>query len=141
MGYFNITLLDHRVHQRGVNPLMAQQTLQLFNRHPFINRHCGQGPSEFMGMHFDNIQAPADFPQPRLDPAYLNAFVGRLQRNEQGRIIIGTACQIFCQVKFGPRIEVHDPFLVPFAEHHAFPLGKVYVPAVQQDHLADTHTG
>ena len=50
MGCFYIALINHCILHRGVDLLMSQQFLYLFNRHPFIYSSCCHSSTEFMRM-------------------------------------------------------------------------------------------
>ena len=50
MCNFYIILIDNRIMKCCINSNMTEQTLDLLNRHFFINSHCCQSTTKFMRM-------------------------------------------------------------------------------------------
>lgn len=75
MSRFHVTLLDHRILQGRIYPLMPKKPLKLLDRHSFINGYCRKRPPELMRMHFRNVQSLAHFAESMLNPADLYPLV------------------------------------------------------------------
>ena len=82
MGFFYIVLIDHRVLERGVDALVTEELLYLFDRHSLINGHRRQGSPELVRMDLVKAQLPSDFSKPNFNPADLQSLVWAQQRNE-----------------------------------------------------------
>lgn len=130
MRGLNISLVHHRILQRSINALVAEQLLHLLDRHPLVDCHRRQCTSEFMWMHFIQVQFPPQVAQAYLDAADLQPVVRLLQRHEQGRVIIRPAHQIPLKMDLRPGIKINLSLLVSFAENNTFPIHKVDVFAV-----------
>lgn len=59
MRVLYIALTDLCINHSRVNTLMSQKVLNLLNRHAFVNRHGRKRSTEFVGMHFWDVQFPA----------------------------------------------------------------------------------
>ena len=91
-------------------------------------------------MHFRNVQPLAHLTEPMLNSANPHPLMRGTQCHKERRVIVRPAVQIFLQMQLCAGIEVHDPFLIAFAEHHALTLRKIDVIPVQEDHFPDTHS-
>ena len=70
-----VALLDHGIMKGGVNLLMSQKPLHLFDRYSFVNGSCSHRPPEFMRVHMMNITLFAHLLQHELDSARQLAFM------------------------------------------------------------------
>ena len=69
-----VALLHHGVMKGGVNLLISQKPLHLFDRHSFVNGGCGHSPPEFIRVHIMNITLFAHLFQHDLDSTGQQAF-------------------------------------------------------------------
>ena len=91
-------------------------------------------------MHLGNVQPLAHLTEPMLNPANPYALMRGTQGYKKRGVIVCPAVQVFLQMQLCAGIEVHDPFLIAFAEHHALALRKIDVIPVQKNHFPDTHS-
>ena len=61
MRHLYILLAHHGVMQRGINTHVSQQTLNLFDRHPFVNGHGRQSPTKLVWMYMFNLDDLPEF--------------------------------------------------------------------------------
>ena len=80
--YFHIVLVHHRVLQRGVQALVTEQVLHLFNGHAFVDGHRGQGAAEFVRVHTRQVQFLPQSSQADFNTADFETVVWRQQRHK-----------------------------------------------------------
>ena len=67
MREFDIGLIHHSITHGGINLYMTEQFLHLLHRHPFINSHCCQCPTELMRVYPRDLKSPAKLTETDFD--------------------------------------------------------------------------
>ena len=75
MSGFHIALFNHGVLQGGVDSLVPEEALELFDRHAFVDRHCRESSPEFMRVNFRNIETLSEFAEALFDSSDSYSFV------------------------------------------------------------------
>ena len=139
MRKFYIRLVYHGITHGRVNLDMSQKSLNLLDRHSFVDGSGRQRPSELVRMDSRNFQFSSQIAQPHFYTGNLQTRMRLVQRYEQCLILGLSGGEILLQVQFPPGIEINDTLLVPFSEYDALPLGKIDVTPVQLHQFSDTH--
>ena len=84
-------------------------------------------------MDLVKVQFPTNLANPDLHAADLQSIKGLLQGDEQSGILICTLIKVALEVNLGPSVEVDFSLLIALAEHHALPVLKVHISAIQLD--------
>ena len=69
MGCLHVTLINQRIVHCGVDFLMSEESLHLFDWHPLVDCIRCQGASELVRMDVLYIKRFANLPQPEFDGA------------------------------------------------------------------------
>ena len=67
MCKFDIVLVDDGIMERGVDAYMAEQTLNLFDGHSLVDGHGCQRATEFVRMHFRDVELLPQFSYTEFD--------------------------------------------------------------------------
>lgn len=139
MGLLYITLVHHRILERSIHTLVAQELLYLLNGHTLINSHGRQSAAEFVRMNFVQVQFFTQAAKTNFDTADLQTVIGPLQRNKECRIIIFPAVQISLKVDLGPGIEINLSLFIAFTQNNTLSVGEINIAAIQLYQFANTH--
>lgn len=112
---------------------MTEQSLNLLDRHSFVDGTCCQGAPELMRVHAVHSELFTQFPKSALYSADTESAMRFTQRNEQGGGAVSSGCNVVPKMDFRSCIKVDWSLLVTFAKNNAFTTLKVYVSYIKLD--------
>ena len=77
---------------------MSEQFLHLFDRHSFVDGHCGKCPAEFMRMNFVNRNFATELAEAQLHSANFKSIMWLGDGYEECRIVICPAFEVLFQM-------------------------------------------
>lgn len=141
VGVLDVFLVHHRIVECRVDFDVSKKCLHLFDRHSFVDGHGGQCSAEHMRVDPLVDGGFADLLDSQLDGADGHAFMGCLEGNEKGGIVVLSGLEVFKQMHLCFCVKIDQSLFVSFPEHRAFPFLEIQIVTVEQYQFSDTYSG